>query len=58
MAKENTDSEQYEGRIRTDRKQFTMGSFGGQRFEVILETDFGKISLSCLVTQKIDASLN
>lgn len=48
----------YEGRITTNSKYYVLGSFGGQQFEILLETNKGKRKLSCLVTKLIDASLN
>lgn len=45
----------YEGRITTDGTRFVLGAFGGQRFFLKLDTDFGKMNLECLVTQKVNA---
>lgn len=48
----------YEGRITTNSRYYILGSFGGQQFEILLETNDGKRKLSCLVTKLIDSILN
>ena len=48
----------YEGRITTNSKYYVLGSFGGQQFDIFLETDRGKRRLSCLVAKLIDPTVN
>ncbi len=41
----------YEGRIVAVTGHFRVGFFSGQKFEILLETDYGKSNLSCLVNE-------
>ena len=43
---------EFEGMIRTDRKYEVLGHFGGQRFDIELETVFGRDSASFLVNEQ------
>ena len=43
---------EYEGMIRTDRKYEVLGHFGGQRFDIELETVSGRDSASFLVNEQ------
>ena len=42
----------FEGMLRTDRKYEVLGHFGGQRFDVELETVYGRDSASFLVNEQ------
>ena len=42
----------FEGSLRTDRKYEVLGHFGGQRFDVELETVYGRDSASFLVNEQ------
>jgi hypothetical protein len=44
----------YEGQITTDNKYFLLNGFGGQKFDITLETNHGKSKLSLLVAEPID----
>jgi len=54
----NVKGKSYEGRITTNSRYYVLGSFGGQQFDIFLETNKGKRNLRCLVAKLIDASLN
>ncbi len=42
----------FEGTVRTDRKYEVLGHFGGQRFDVELDTVYGRDSASFLVNEQ------
>jgi hypothetical protein len=43
---------EYEGKLSTERRYELLGSFGGQRFNVELETVYGRDSASFLVNEQ------
>ena len=43
---------EYEGKLSTERRYEVLGSFGGQRFDVELETVYGRDSASFLVNEQ------
>ncbi len=51
-------TEVYEGEISSNGEYQMLGSFGGQRFRAVLDTDHGKSRLEFLVTEKIREELN
>lgn len=45
----------YEGKLSTERRYEVLGSFGGQRFDLELETIYGRDSASFLVNEQTRA---
>ena len=45
----------YEGKLSTERRYEVLGSFGGQRFDLELETVYGRDSASFLVNEQTRA---
>ena len=48
----NVDSVGYEGRVYTERRFEMLGEFGGQRFDVELDTAFGRDTATFLVNEQ------
>ena len=48
----NVEGTDYEGRLYTERRFELLGEFGGQRFDVDLETTFGRDSATFLVNEQ------
>ncbi|MFQ6029521.1 MAG: hypothetical protein ACE5Q6_18750 [Dehalococcoidia bacterium] len=48
----NVSGSSYEGRLRTERKYELLGGFGGQRFDMDLDTAYGRDSASFLVNEQ------
>ena len=54
----NVKGEDYEGCITTNSKSYLLGSFYGQQFNAIIETNHGESKLSLLVMEPINVSVN
>lgn len=48
----NVESVGYEGRVFTERRFEMLGAFGGQRFDVALETAYGRDTATFLVNEQ------
>jgi hypothetical protein len=48
----NVSGSNYQGKMRTERKYELLGSFGGQRFDLDLDTAYGRDTASFLVNEQ------